>query len=296
MFFVFFCTSLGAEAIPAPGVSVELSCDKPAFLKGEPIGIRLLVRNDSDHDIRLPVNYPTIQEPDSSGLHLDLERSGLKAREKSARQVALEDFGGEVPLVPVRAGRQWVTTVYLQRYALQPEPGTYRLPYSLDLPYRVEQPIGKGGELQARGELQFRIDPATPDELRPILARYASRLKSDEFWARRVAIEALSVVQDPLVVPHLVQMLRLGYADYGLAALAQFPRDEEARSAVVASLDSERPSVVVQALGTLKGWRYTLKPEELRALLGRGDAQVREAALDYIKAMDRVEYRGLEGP
>lgn len=279
--------ALGPPRPPEPPpVSARVACSEATFLESEPIGIVLTFINRTEAQLLVPIDYPALQEPGLGGLWFDLSRAGLKRRVKSAHQVFRENFGGEVPLVPLPAGQEWSTTVYLQRFAAQPGPGAYRLPYTLSLPYRNRPNGEEAGVLRAAGELHFRVLTAVTGELQAALDRQAARLRLNEYWGRRSAIEALSVTTNAAVVPYLVQMVRLGYTDSGLDALSQFPQSEEAQTEVVALLRSDRPTAVVQALGVLKQWKYGIKGDIVQELLSRKDPRIRKATLDYLRAVD----------
>ena len=126
--------ALGPRPPEPPPVTARVACSEATFLENEPIGIVLTFVNRTEAQVFVPLDYPALQEPGLGGMWFDLSRAGLKSRVKSAHQVFWEEFGGEVPLVPLPAGQEWSITVYLQRFAVQPGPGAYRLPYTLSLP------------------------------------------------------------------------------------------------------------------------------------------------------------------
>ena len=185
-----------------------------------------------------------------------------------------EQFGGRVSLVPIPPGGTWSVPIVLQRFVLLPRPGRYRLRYTADIPYEVKTG-GEPGHTACRGEVSFAIVPANPEGLKTALREHAARLDRPDYWGRRAAVETLSVVEDPAVVPNLVHMLKLGLTDEAMKALARFSKDKAAQRAVVG------------ALGVLAEWKSKLDPQTIQALLTREDPRVREATQRYINAIEK---------
>ena len=215
---------------------------------------------------------------DRSGITFALEGTTLKDRPLGPEESFREQFGGLVPLVPIPPGGTWSVPIVLQRFVLSPRPGRYRLRYTADIPYEVKTG-GEPGHTACRGEVSFAVVPANPEGLKTALREYAARLDRPDYWERRAAVETLSVVEDPAVVPNLVHMLKLGLTDEAMKARGPVLQGR--------SCPARGRRALVGALGVLAEWKSKLDPQTIQALLTREDPRVREATQRYINAIEK---------
>ncbi len=131
--------------------------------------------------------------------------------------------------------------------------------------------------------MSFLVEPATPERLEAVIRAYAS---GDPAEART----ALCVIDEPMVVPYLVERISPRCWENGIAeALEQFRAHKRTKPLLVANLSSPHPSVISSTLDVLAYLKYNIGKEELDRLLKSPDEQVSHALHRYIKVMD--EYR-----
>jgi hypothetical protein len=277
-----------APALPPEGkpmLSARVEVAKARFAEGEPIEIRLTVENPGTQPVELAVDYPSFASiaEDEPGFVFSTRGTGLSLRPEEEDGLSL---GKRVPLVAVPPHGSWSVSVFLQRFLDSPRSGSYRLPYSLRLTGAARPDAATPLLAAVKGELSFAVDPAKLGELDSALLAFARRLEGSDFWGRRAAVEALSVVRDERVIPHLVKMLKLGFKDEAFEALARFSGNDQARVVVIGLLESDDPAAVVKALDLLKGWKYALEPGTIKVLMKHADPRVGAAVRRYLDAAD----------
>ena len=265
-------------------LSARLAVTKEQFVENEPIEFRLKIKNTSEQPVQLAVDYPTFEVEDHPGLSFRLEGTGLVPRPLETSGPRL---GARVPLVTISAGGDWAVSVYLQQFVESPRQGSYRLPYSLTLVGGVNSRGSSPVKATSEGKLSFSVTPAKPGALDDSLRAYVERLTAQDYWDRRSAIEALSVVQRGEVVPYLVRMLELGFTEEALKALTRFPDNNESRRAVIGVLSSDRPGSVVKALSVLGSRKCSVDRDTIDRLLKSDSPEVRVAARGYLEAISR---------
>ena len=239
-----FCVSSFISAVDAhastaasSGVTVVASSVKPVFLDGEPIAITVDIKNNRHQQVWVPISYPWIQGIKFGDARVTLGQSERNMKYGTAGESSSNEF--EIPLVPIQAGKHWSIVIYLQRFVPQPPPGIYKLPYFYDLNFYSDDdlPLARDHDVHARGKVEFRIVPRNSEHLEKIVNQYSDSVDPTEFWKSRAAIEALSLVRDPVVIPYFVRQLELGCSKYALNRLAQFPDNKEAVRAIAECRD-----------------------------------------------------------
>ena len=281
------CIFLASGYDPCAGQStltIKVNPTKSTFVEGEPVELTVTIFNNGKN-VRIYMNYPTFRAFDSSGVTFKIVTAPSEVK-----VTPLDDSEHRVPIIEVAAGQEWITRIYLQRFLSNLTPGRYRISYKVELRHDTKMPSPNSDISSSEGELSFTIVAADQQQLKESLSQYSAKLESQDFWERRAAMEALSLVEDPVVIPHLGVMVRLGMADYGLRALARFSKNEEAQSIVLNSLTSKQASAVVQALTVLAGWAYKVNTNDLQILLKRDNLQIKIAALRYVKSIGDKGY------
>jgi len=282
------CIFLGSGYTPCSGQSmllIKVNITKSMFVEGEPVELSVTIANPGPKNAQIYMNYPTFRAFDSGGINFK-----IVAAPSEVKLTPPQDSEHRVPIIEVTAEQEWTTRIYLQRFFSNLTPGRYRISYKLDLRHDTKMPDLNSGTSSSEGELSFTIGAADQQQLKESLNQYSAKLESQNFWERRAAIEALSLVEDPVVIPHLGMMVKLGLADYGLRALARFSKNEAAQSIVLNSLASKQASAVVQALTVLAGWGYKINTNDLQTLLKQDNIQIKIAALRYVKSIGDKGY------
>lgn len=292
-------TAVGTEAKANGGLTATLHLSKKTFLEDEPIEITLKICNGTDECIFLFDELPTAH-PLLCGSHIEFWEKDHRIKVKV---LEMNEAGGLMRGIDLKPGEIFSTTVFLQRYLEQPSVGEYEISYLLDfIAYRESAVSPLTGEatgprdrlvIHDSGTLAFAVHPSEPKQLQEIYQSYEKQLSGDHQSAR-VAGEALLVVDNPLVVPHVIKVLTSNLRPHGaLESLARFPKEKAAVQAVVGCLGDRDPSIQSDALEILTNWRYEIKLDEVRKLLKATDNRVHHAAVEYIKVIDLPEYDDL---
>lgn len=271
----------------SPELAIRMQ--KAEYMEGEPIGIEISIANPGQEEAKVMFDYPRFGLATGT-FQIDARDAGLKAKTFEP------GTGGVVPTIRVTPGETFTTTIFLQRFVEQPGPGKYQIPFSLELARADASPIEGGNTsfLKSRGRLSFLVRPTAPGQLDPILRRYAESLDEEAYWTRRVAVEALSVTDDPIVVPYLKRILSdPSRGALGLKALERFPNESDARAAIIEVLDSDQFLVVAQALEVLGRWKYELEFDKVRSLVGQTNTHILNKVLKYMVQVDGDKYRQL---
>jgi hypothetical protein len=139
--------------------------------------------------------------------------------------------------------------------------------------------------LHTDGDLTFSVEHGSAQAVQDALQAFRYPLGSLDFWRHREAVEALSVVDDPVVVPFLISVIRCGEPDLGLQALARFSEEKMAVAEVIDLLSVKDGRDVALALKQLAAWGYELQPEQLQLLSQRDDPHVRWGLKHYRSVM-----------
>ncbi len=296
---------------PAPRVPVaSIAPTKDAYLEGEPIEVQLTILNQSQWQIEFSsdsISFPSARN--DSELEFRTGSPGIEllkpATKKSFR-------GGIFSSVVLGTGESKKSAFYLQRYLKQPPPGSYCVSFTLKVPYYLRNVPGRVGghddllfdpkllelttsNMFESGWLDFQIVSGHPKDLDDIWSGYANSLIAG---SRSEAIEALSVVADPAIAPHLAKVF--AHSDnLSLEQLVElwsrFREDDGARSVLVACVNDQNETVVHQALHVLAALEIEISIEQLSRLLTSENAFIRRVARDYVAKINREKFNNLVG-
>lgn len=104
------------------------------------------------------------------------------------------------------------------------------------------------------------------------------------------AVEALTSMDTPLVIPELKKLIAIGDAQKGFSALAKFEGSPEARKSVLDFLSSKDPHYQAAALNVLSEWRLPLDESQVTELAQSPDRSVKLAIIRYVGAMSQSGY------
>jgi hypothetical protein len=285
-----------AEKSQAPTAFVSFPADRE-FLEGEPIEGQLTIVNDSDRQIEFLSIGPDPIQPIICGADLTFSEKGTELPSKSPPLGKNHVFAGRMPTISLPSGKKYEASIFLQRYCPQPTAGKHKLPYALKIdPFMI--PAGersRGPLISVEGTCEITIAPRDEAKLRKIYDALLKDLDIDDprrgkEMAR--AIEALCVVEDPLVVSYLIEAFHNKhppfhpYAQSFFDALARFRNDEKARAFMLERVSAgHEGTFTVQALDLLAEWKVELTGADVRRLLKSDDNNVWEATLRYIDKM-----------
>lgn len=268
---------------PVPRVDVTIEIGKARYVAGEPVDVRVTFTNKDKRAVQIETVYPIFDG-------VSVESTDLIAR---------EGLGGSLSgtLQSIEPGKNWSTRFYLQRYVKAPKPGPHhaRINFQVQAYDPKDYPAGPAATLKAMTEVRFRVEPGRPGELAALLKPYGDAIKVDgphaDDWACREAVEALSVVDDPAVIPFLFDMLDDSPGDSPYRLLDKFRDHEEARLGVVKLLRSDDQRKAVFALARLADWHHLLAIEDVRPFLDSSKAWPRSQALHYLREVTDHRFR-----
>ncbi|HZY89707.1 MAG TPA: hypothetical protein VFE78_33105 [Gemmataceae bacterium] len=276
------------------GQDVELTLAKDTFVEGEPVEIKVVIRNRS----ALPISFsadPDFQFDDRYEPAFRFTSATVQMDPLSWMwylRIALNRMRGP-PIRTVLPGRRYDSVIYLQSFTTRPGVGTHEITYDARKPVYCPDPtmgpeearIGGSNPLQGRGTLRFVVRPARPGELEQIAARYAARLKRLGSYAQ----EALCVMDHLAVIPHLPELI--AYCDRGRTwgALDYYANNEEARAVLrkaLATADQYETFCIINVLGD---WKCDVDVALLRKL-SASSYHMRCAVQEYARHLGKPEY------
>lgn len=249
---------LGARMVPR----------RAAFEMGAPIAVDLILRNLSDAPIYVPSSYPKCLD----WLGLAVKCPDLDAR--SAIRISKGICNDGCTMQRLDPTAEFKTVVFLNRYIRFAAPKSYRLSFSINYPRflaRVPQDGQRShpedGVYVCGGEFAVEIEPApfTEDGLKALLKDW--ELSQDLDAAH--AIEALSTVDQPFAIKHLVKLglhkplLRTD----AVWALGQFAACPELWQALQRLADGRTPAEVSSLDSVQRGLEEFIKPHALDHVL-----------------------------
>jgi hypothetical protein len=271
---------------PAQRPSVTVSLTKNNMSYGEPIGLDIIVVNNTMDVIGLDV------EPLSQSL-LDckLDITPLQGVLQFAPNLADQYFGGKNLLHRIPAGKRWIGKEYMQLFVRQPEPGYYRLRYRLELPFWLHDPnSGDPDQLQRQnldgsdsclvkeGELSFTVKASVPAKRSSRIEELLFKLQNDD---HDTVEKELCAIDSPLIIPHLIHRHRYLSSLPIRRAFGRFAEDKVAHQVVKEYLFSQNEKDVIESLHILGEWNYHIDTRVLLTLMQRNAPAVTKAIRQY---------------
>lgn len=273
-------------------VDVDLHPDKASFLLGEPITLVFRVRNRSGSDLFTLQGGDTINP---LGRHdrfhvTAFDRNGAALRSPLDGQVGVSGgnsfSGGE----KIPTGGEWTSRLLLQDWAKLETPGLHTVTCKHDLMLaRTREDATAAKTFQATIELSVSVEvlPADAQALGKIIEGYgrAAAAAADEPDSpSRRALVALTLIDDPRVVPHLVAASAAGTYSAkftSVRALARF-HDDRALHALEAALHDADPNIQAAAANALA---HSKHPRALESLWAARKSATEAVRLTVVQAI-----------
>lgn len=268
-----FFNATASSSQRACDVGASITPAKKAYLKDEPIRLALKYVNRGSTESQVQVEGPSFY----GGLQLKDPSNRLAGR----REASSSGIGLMKIIAP---GQSWSIPIFLQSYLETPPVGTYTIQFQMAVYCK------DGKSPLSSGTFSFQVLPSTPQQIRDVITIYDKALSSPE---RRNAVEALTSMDAPLVIPELEKIIAIGDAQEGFRALAKFEKSPEARKAIHDFLLSKDPHYQAEALDVLSEWRKPLDESQLEELARSPDRIVKLAIIHYIGAVGQSRYRPL---
>ena len=252
-------------------VAVQITPEQSAYIEYEPIRLTLTYVNRGSAESQVLVEKPSFY--DDLQFH-DL-KDGLAKKQINRR-------GGIGRMQSLAPGQKWSTPIFLQTYLENPPVGTYTIQFQMTV-------YCKGGKSPlSSGTLSFRVLPSTSQQLRDVITTYDKALSSPESLS---AVEALTSMDTPLVIPELEKIIAIGDVQEGFRALAKFENSPEARKSIHDFLSSKDPHYQAAALDVMSEWRLPLDQSQVTELAQSPKRIVKLAIIRYVGTMGQSEYR-----
>ena len=290
-----WCAAAGGASIGA-----TLTPAKDSYVVGDPVELILTLTNSGTEDVGCEADYPFYGRG----------HTGLSVWPAGAPE------GGKVPppagnligshivvFQPVPAGGSWSFRIFLSRFVGSVGVGTHRLRYSIDIPcYGMDSqgPVSaltgrpapnpqRRSTLLAEGELPIEVKSDADDRFAEVVKRYIDEFQGNpDFWIRRSAAEALSLMDSPLVLPSLRWVLEHGWADLGV--LAKFRGNPDAEELLRTRIRTGGIDQLPSAIPLLRQWKYVLDAADFGTLLSRGNWDLKIPAFRYAEDFGNASY------
>lgn len=268
------------STIPATGMNCPI---KPAirpvrsvYFVNQPIDLMLQITNTGTQPVGVLVAYPSF----SGSIELSPASGSLQLK----KQVSPAE--GRVPIINIDPGSSWQLKIFLQTFFQNPAIGHYRVDYAVRLICANQE-----ASPSERNTFEFEVANDDAKTAKEFAEALSSELDTTDFWTQRTAAEAISLWNDPLVIPLAIKIMGLGFADQAIKALGELKGNEDAQKAVLHALRDGSPAQRKAAIGVLTRWRLTLSEGQLRTLLKNNpDRQFRIAAINYMEQLGPHQY------
>jgi hypothetical protein len=268
-----FFNALASSSQRACDVGASITPAKKTYLKDEPIRLALKYVNRGSTESQVLVEKPSFYD--------DLQFNDLN---DSLAKMQIGRRGGIGRMRSLEPGQKWSVPIVLQTYLESPPVGTYTIKFQMTVYCKV------GPSPLSSGTFSFQVLPSTPQQIREVIAIYDKALSGSE---SRSAVEALTSMDTPLVIPELKKIIAIGDMQEGFRALAKFEKSPEARKSIHDFLLSKNPHYQSAALDVLSEWRQPLDESQLEELARSPDRTVKLAIIHYVGAVGQSRYRSL---
>ena len=280
--FIVIVVNLFLDDVDAKGVvvmkdmvSVSISGSGQTDLLGGPIAAQLMISNWSSNSVEILLPYPNPN-------NLDFCSQSDAVENKSVEPQSVERT---IPIY-IAPSERYTTVYFLNRYMRFNKPGEYTVSYTLELPIGV---VTKTGDSQhetivATGSFVVALRPATEEELRAKLSRYAADLTSSDRRIKMESAEALAFLETPVAIDYLEPMLTIDNLEViGIEALARHS-SEKCHQLIVGMLAHPDSVVVAVALAAIKQAKILVSRRLIQDLLTSSNSNIQWLALDFLSA------------
>lgn len=270
----------GAEVCP---LAAQVAPTRFLWHAGEPIEVKVRLSTGLNHGAVVPLTYPSLSGGGASGISFSL-----------SEDIALKTPSGNTieTLVNVDPQSSWEVNVYANKFIPILSPGEHRVYWRLELGCLNSEKKPLIFYAQSSWFHIF-IDAKPSPNLAQVANSYLERfdsLNSSSRWSRREAIEALSNMSDPAVLPTLEKLSSYGYQSAVLRALGKFDGNLSAARIIATILSSANSHDAREALQVARNWHTDLMPELVGELLGSSNEPMKLILIDYLGSRRSVTY------
>lgn len=272
--------TVGADRPSA--ITVTMAPASEAFFTGGPVAITMEIMNGSKSAV---ITHTDALGPPTFDVSM-IAPGGVEIHAK--KRVT----PGSRQRTPIAPGGRFRAVVLLSNLLPFRNPGRYEVTLSCAIGIHTTPPVPNAPEtgevIKCSQKLTLLVRTMSDAAITAYLEKEFVKLSGDDPNSFVVPIATLCCVDSPLVVPYLVKMSRMSYAQHSaVIALTRFG-SAEATSALRAVLTSNYDRVVVAALEELESRGVAATDVELDALLTSDSASIRFAALSYVISRKRT--------
>lgn len=266
-------------------IELSLSPVKEFFILGEPVAVRMVLKNTSSRVLELMLAYPK-----DLGLTFTCEDKDVISRKVSTY------FDRRIPIIKLLPNQKYEVIIALNRYLDFKKPKRYAIKYYAEYLEPVSTKKPKPKVYSATGHLEVQIKPGilNKEEIR----RLQQGLEETDKQKVREAIELLLWVDDPSVIHSLETASRI-FPETGIdviEALRKFGSIDRAKSAVL-SIAKYGDMAALQAAFRLFTDLTIVAPDDFyKQLLNSKDSGKRFTTLEYLLKHGSARYLPLIRP
>jgi hypothetical protein len=264
----------GAESCP---LAAEVASTRIKWYSGEPVEIRVRLSNPQSRSAVVALTYPALSGSGAPGIIFSLSEDVPAG---ASPLNAIES------LVEIAPHSSWDIHVYANKYIPSVVAGTNRVQWRLELACLGGQNMPLARLIQ-NGWFNIVVEAKPAPNPAAVIDTYFdrfNRLDQRQRWARREAVEALSNMSDPAVLPALQKLYLYGRRSAALRALLRFDGNPAAARLLIDILKSTPPQNAREAWQVAKDWRVDLAPRLLEELLTGQNGIPKLALVDYLSA------------
>jgi hypothetical protein len=268
----------GVEPCP---LAVQITPTRYDWHAGEPVEIRVHFSNPENSAAVLPLHYPSL-----GGLAPGIAFS------LSANFPAPPPSNTIVSLVEIAARSSWDVHVYANKFIPAFAIGINRVNWRLEMACLNSQKAPLT-QITQSGWFDIHVDGKPSANPASIVNFYLERLDRGGYparWERQEAVEAVSNMSDPAVLPALQKLYQYGERSTALQALRKFDGNREAARILVNMLHSADGYTARDALQVAKDWRMDLAPDLLAELLSGDNQPMKLLLVGYLGARRSAAY------
>lgn len=278
-------TCCGGGTVGADGpsaITVTMAPAAEAFFVGGPVAIAIEIMNGSKS---ASTTHTGALGPPTFDVSMIAPRGvEIHARKRSTQN--------SLPRTPIPPGGKFRAVVLLNNLLPFRNPGRYEVTLSCAIGTYTTPPVPGTPEslevIKCSQKLTLLVRTMSEEAITAYLEKETAKVSGDDPSSLEVPIATLCCVDSPLVVPYLVKLSGMPYAQgSAVIALTRFG-SAEATSALRAVLTSKDDSVVVAALDELESRGIPATDVELGALLTSDRSSIRFVTLQHVISRKRT--------
>lgn len=261
-------------------IETDVTVGKDYFVFGEPIFIKINIRNNSEKTIYL-----------NDRLEIGFKFSDTNISNQSVNKMPEPAFiSGFIQMYEVKSQKDYNDIIYLNNFFDFNKPGSYEIDYKGKIPISQSSIPSNLSEniIDVSGILLIEIRKSSTTEVGKIINDYIKDLKNNENKIRSRASQGLSLFESNLVVNPIKQMLIsevdsiILYSSNASWVLAKIGTKQSKEALFEIAEKSKSPIVRRTAIREIGRWKFKESLPTLKILLNDPHALIKIEALKSI--------------